>query len=152
MTRLKLFSAMLAVGAILASTVGMEVSTATTTSNRGALGADITIKAHNTSNRDLYVVLERSEVRTKQLVAGPWSTLDTKCPLNQMHLQANADIETTTCELDLSGNLQRQYKFLIQEKVDGRVVNTQWVYFPSANDWAASNTRTIGLGDISRHF
>jgi hypothetical protein len=118
----------------------------------GAQGCDITIKAENKSNRDLYILLEQSEVRTKQVVAGPWSTLDTKCPKDQMHLEAKASVETTTCQMDLICDLQRQYKFKIVEKSNGKVINTAWVYYPSDDGWAASGTRTVDLGNIGRHF
>ncbi|MBX7216943.1 MAG: hypothetical protein DYG96_13335 [Chlorobi bacterium CHB2] len=128
-------------------------STATNTTVTMPSGCDITIKASNSGSRNLYVVLERSEVRSKQLVAGPWSSLDRKCPRDEMHVgPRTTELLSTTCELDLTCSLQRQYKFLIQEKNDGRVINTAWVYFPSDNSWTASNTRTINLGDVSRHF
>jgi hypothetical protein len=147
----------LALIAIIAATT-MNTSSVSAGETSGVIhakanGCDITIKARNESNRDLFIRLEESSVRTKQLVAGPWSTLDTKCPRDEMHLQPQADVESVVCEMDMTCNFQRQYKFKIIEKDNGRVINTQWVYIPAnGNDWAESGKRTIDLGNIGRHF
>lgn len=148
-------TALLLAATLFTSSPAPQANTTTAVNTTVAMpsGCDITIKASNGGSRDLYVVLERSEVRTKQLVAGPWSSLDNKCPRDEMHVgPRTTQLLSTTCELDLTCNLQRQYKFLIQEKSNGRVVNTAWVYYPSDNSWAPSNTKTINLGDVGRHF
>lgn len=119
------------------------------------MGCDITFKAENKGLKNLYINLEDSEVRVKELIIpGPWSRLDTKCGQDDWKITSKGGMKSLSCELDLMCNIKRQYKFKIEERgASGNVVlNSQWVYFPSDNDFADAGTRTIDLGNIGRHF
>src|SRR5438105_939433 len=67
-----------------------------------AQGCNITIKAENKSERTLVINLEKSQVRSKQIVAGFWSDLvDKNDPVTEMYLGAKAPILSTTFGLKL---------------------------------------------------
>jgi hypothetical protein len=118
-----------------------------------AKGCNITVKAENKSERTLVINLAKSQVRSKQIVAGFWSDLvDKNDPVTEMYLGAKAPTLSTTFGLKLWCDLKRQYKFLIEERVGTGVVSSVWVYYPSQDDWADANTKTINLGNIGRHF
>jgi hypothetical protein len=156
MKRITALFSILAIAAATTAFTSNDVATSTSyAANTGAMmGCNITFKAENKSLKNLYINFEESEVRVKELVAGPWSRLDTKCGQDEWKITSKAGVKSLTCELDLVCNIKRQYKFKLEERGEnGNVIlNSQYVYFPSDDGWVDAGVKTIDLGNIGRHF
>ena len=152
-----LVSLLLLSGSAMAFTPnGVETSDATSGAYATVrfMGCDVTFKAENKSLKNLYINLEDSQVRAKEIIAGPWARLDIKCDRNDWKIPSKEGQKSLVCELDLMCNIKRQYKFKIEERgANGSaVLNSVWVYYPSESDWVDGGVKTIDLGNIGRHF
>lgn len=118
----------------------------------GPAGCQVSIKAQNTSGKQISILLDESQVRLK---TGTWSNLyfsggNKQCTAKMIRLAAHAAYESQGCELDFDCDWPRRYRFRLQCVHETGAQAQLTVYYPS--ETAFTEVPSIDLGDVGRHF
>jgi hypothetical protein len=118
----------------------------------GPAGCKVSIKAQNTSGKQISILLDESHVRLK---TGTWSNLyfsggNKQCGAKMIRLGPQAPYESQGCELDFDCDWPRRYRFRLHCVQENGTSAFLTVYYPS--ETAFTETPALDLGDVGRHF
>lgn len=111
------------------------------------------VKAQNSSQQTITILLGESEVMTK---GGAWDNLfygadqGKHCAQKALKLNPGAKVASTMCQLARTCEFPRRFRLKLKVESGGRARYFTH-YFPSSTGFTSAGSTEIDLGDLARH-